>query len=212
MRKTLLSLLTLTLLLCPALQAQTTPAAAPATPMRWDIGLRLSSLVAINAKDSYDAVFGGTMLRYGAQVEMRPTERFLLSLAVETGSKTGERVLPTNPPFRTGVDEKLTLTPIHLSAAWIFHPEATVNWYAGLGPTFLNWKDSSAGESNSGSDIGAHLLGGVRWQSSGRWSIGGEVRYSTVPNAVGKGGITKIYNEDDLGGFSLSLVSLWRIH
>lgn len=212
MRKTLCTVFVSVLLLCPALEAQGTPAPASPRPMRWDVGLRLSSLVSINAKDSYDAVFGGAMMRYGAQIEFRPTDHFLLSLAGETGSKTGERVLPTRPPIRTGVAEKLTLTPIHLSVAWIFHPEANVNWYAGLGPTFLNWKDSSAGDSNSGSDTGAHLVGGVRWQSAGRWSVGGEVRYSTVPNAVGNAGITKFYNEDDLGGLSLSLMTLWRIH
>ena len=212
MRKTLLSILVSTLLLSPALQAQGNSPQAPARPMRWDVGVRLSSLVAINAKDSYDAVFGGTMMRYGAQIEFRPAAHFLLSLAGETGSKTGERVLPTKPPIRTGVPEKLTLTPIHLSVAWIFHPEANVNWYAGAGPTFLSWKDSSGADHNSGSDTGMHLVGGVRWQSAGRLSVGGEVRYSTVPNAVGNAGITKLYNEDDLGGISISLIALWRVH
>lgn len=211
MQKTLLTVLLSALLLSPALHAQSATASTSGDAMRWDVGLRLSSLVSVNANNSYDAVFGGAMMRYGAQVEMRPTTHLLLSLAVETGSKTGQRVLPANPPIRTGVPEKLTLTPIHLSVAWIFNPQAPVSWYAGAGPTFLSWKDSSAGDSNSGSDTGGHLVGGLRWQPSDPWSFGAEARYSTVPNAVGNAGITKFYNEDDLGGFSLSLMALYRI-
>lgn len=212
MSKKLILPIFLILLLPAATQAQDADSGTSGGPMRWDIGVRFSSLVSVNAKNSYDAVFGGTMTRYGAQIEFRPRAHFLLSLAAETGSKTGERVLPTRPPISTGVSEKLTLSPVHLSAAWVFHPEAQVSWYAGAGPTFLNWKDESAGESNSGSNTGAHIVGGVRWQSSGRWSLGGEARYSTVPNAVGDAGISKFYNEDDLGGFSISLMGLWRIH
>lgn len=211
MSKKLILPILLILLLPAVTQAQIT-GGTPASPMRWDVGVRFTSLVSINAKDSYDAVFGGAMTRYGAQLEFRPRPHFLLSLAAETGSKTGERVLPTRPPISTGVSEKLTLTPVHLSVAWIFHPDAQLNWYAGAGPTFLSWKDESAGENNSGSNTGAHIVGGLRWQGAGRWSFGGEVRYSTVPNAVGDAGITKFYNEDDLGGFSISLMSLWRIH
>ena len=33
--------------------------------------------------------------------------------------------------------------------------------------------------------------------------VAGEASYSTVPSAVGLGGVTKVYGEDDLGGFTV---------
>jgi hypothetical protein len=34
----------------------------------------------------------------------------------------------------------------------------------------------------------------------GRFRFGAEVGYSSVPDAVGLGGVSRVYGEDDLGG------------
>jgi hypothetical protein len=44
-----------------------------------------------------------------------------------------------------------------------------------------------------------------------RWSLGGELRYSSIPDAVGEGGVSAFFDEDDLGGVELAAVASWWV-
>jgi hypothetical protein len=44
-------------------------------------------------------------------------------------------------------------------------------------------------------------MGGVEW-GRGPFRFGAEIMYTTVPDTIGVGGVSKIYNEKDVGGFS----------
>jgi hypothetical protein len=47
---------------------------------------------------------------------------------------------------------------------------------------------------------GFHLLGGAEYQAM-RWvAVGGEIGWSTIPNALGAGGVSSLFDEDNLGG------------
>lgn len=182
-------------------------------PVHFDIGVRAVSLQEVNASDSYDAVFeGDAMTQFGIQFELQIRRHFLIGLVYETGEVDGHRVLPTDPPTPTPVEETLTLSPIHLTAGWVFAPESQVHGFVGVGPTLLDWEDESGADSESGSDTGYHVVAGLRWSTLGhRFTVGGELRYSSVPDAVGETGITRFFDEDDLGGTTIGLSFLWRV-
>ena len=159
MRKRLLPLglaaLTTAVLAAPVVAQE--PAAPPASGERtvhFDLGVRASSLQQMNASDSYDAVFDGeAMTLVGVQFEFA-IDHLLIALAYETGEVDGQQVLPTNPPIPIGIEETLTLSPLHATFGWIFAPESSVHGFIGLGPTLLDWEDEGGANSASGSDIG----------------------------------------------------------
>lgn len=184
-------------------------------PVHFDIGVRAVSLQEVNASDSYDAVFDGdAMTQFGIQLELVIRESFLIGLVYETGEVDGHRVLPTDPPTPTSVEETLTLSPIHLTFGWVFAPKSQVHGFVGVGPTLLDWEDESGADSESGNDIGYHGVAGLRWSTlNHRFTVGGELRYSSVPDAVGEAGITgpEFFDEDDLGGLTFGVSLLWRV-
>jgi hypothetical protein len=59
-----------------------------------------------------------------------------------------------------------------------------------------------AGESfdDDGSETGFLGFVGVE-VGRGTFRVGAEAGYTTVPDALGLGGVTKVYGEDDLGGW-----------
>lgn len=180
-------------------------------PWRVDLGLRLGAFEMTGADRSYDALYGSDpMFLAGLQAEVQPGERFFVTLAYDRGSVRGERVLLTSPPTPTGFASELTLQPLHLTAGWRFRPEAAWSWHLGVGPTLLRWRDSDDRGSRSASDWGGHLVVGVR-RSLGDWSVGGEARYTSIPNAVGDGGVTQHFGEDDLGGVAVQAVVSYRL-
>jgi hypothetical protein len=176
-------------------------------PGRWAFGLRLGVFDMTNAPDSYDAVYGDPMPQAGVQLE-RDWRRWRLALSADYGQVDGERALPTDPPLPTGIEETLTLTPVHLTAAYRFRPQARWDVYAGLGPSLLSWKDETDFASESGSEVGGSALVGLRRQARGRgWEWGGELRWSSFPGALPDAGFAGLFGEDDPGGLALTLVA-----
>lgn len=182
-------------------------------PVHFDLGVRVVSLQEVNASDSYDLVFDGdAMTQFGVQFEAQIRRHFLVGLVYETGEVDGHRVLPGDPPIQTTAEETLTLSPIHLTFGWVFAPESPLHGFVGVGPTLLDWEDESGADSASGSDTGYHGVAGLRWSTaSHRFTVGGELRYSSVPDAVGEAGVTRLFDEDDLGGTTVGLSLLWRV-
>jgi hypothetical protein len=163
----------------------------------------------VNSPDSYDAVFGDPMPLLGGQLEWQLRPRWLLVLTLDYGEVDGERVLPADPPIGTGIDETLTYIPLHLSAAWRADRGGDWALHLGAGPSFLSWEDDAGISSADGTEVGGHLLVALQ-RLRPRWIFGGELRWSTFPDAVGDAGIAEFYGEDDLGGLSLHFVALRR--
>jgi hypothetical protein len=181
----------------------------PAPPPAWRLGLRLGAFDMINSADSYDAVYGDPLplVGVGLEVEVR---RWLLGLTYDLGEVDGEQVLPGRPPRPTGVEETLTYRPLALTGAYLLNPAGRWRWHLGAGAVLLDWEDEGASRSDGGSDAGALAVVGLR-RDPGRWSLGGELRWSTIPDAVGEAGVTRFFGEDDLGGLALHLVALYRL-
>ena len=213
-----LALLAAAAALPAAAQPADEPAAPPPTPPSWAAGLRAGVFDMTNSPDAYDAVFGDPMPRLGAQLELDAWRRWRLALTVDYGTVDGERVLLTDPPRGTGVDEELTTLPLHLTAAWRFRPRARWDPYLGAGPSLLDWEDESEGASQSGTDPGGNVVLGLRRQRPqvpglrrpGGWEWGAELRWSTFPDALPDSGAAGFFGEDDPGGLSLTVLGLRR--
>lgn len=194
---------------------------AASEPLHFDIGVRVVSLQEVNASDSYDASFDGdAMTQFGVQFELVMLRHFLIGLVYETGEVDGHQLLSVDPLVRSNVEETLTLSPIHLTFGWVFAPTAPLHGFVGVGPTLLDWEDKTQanpefgtpGQAESGSDVGYHAAAGLRWATfNHRLILGGELRFSSVPDAVGEAGATRLFDEDDLGGTTVGLSLLWRV-
>lgn len=188
-----------------------TVAAGPAAAAdRFQLGLRLGGFEPSNSPDSYDAVYGGTMTQAGVQFEVHTARRLFFQATLDYGSGKGERVDLVDGRFEpNGLGTTLKLTPLHLTAAWLFRPrDAGWNAYAGLGPSLLAWSEDDDFDHTSATDTGASVVLGLR-KPFRTWSLGGELRWSTFPNAL-DGRLPDLLGEGDLGGLGLHVLGLYR--
>lgn len=188
-------------------------AARPAAAQDNAIGVRgfvTFGSITLTAEDSFDAVLGrtsGPIVGGGGQVLLP------WGIYVQVGAgqfkQDGERVFvgPNQQVFRLGIPLEITMTPVEVTGGWRFRRWRQVVPYGGGGFTQLRYKETSEfadpGENVDERFNGFHLVGGVEYQPL-RWlAIGGELAWSTVPDAIGAGGVSAIFNEDDLGGTTL---------
>lgn len=167
---------------------------------------RLGAFDMVNSSDSYDAVFDDPMPQLGVGYELRFDDRWFVEAVLDHGEIDGERVLLTDPPTPTGVEQTLTLTPLHVTVGWAAFRARSWRLLFGVGPTLLRYDL----EEESGTEPGGH--GVVRLQREAeRWTVGGEIRYSTIPGVdLGEDSILEFFDEDDLGGVSAHLVVGYR--
>jgi hypothetical protein len=156
-----------------------------------------------------DAVYGGEradLLGLEAEVGLGP--RWFLALAADRGSLDGAlvAVLPGGEVVATGTPTELTLLPVHLTVGRRFGDPRAWSVSLGAGPSLLEWEEDNAVAPASASDPGAHAVLGVR-RDLGRWDVGGELRWSTFPDALGEGGVSALFGEDDLGGLAFGLTA-----
>jgi hypothetical protein len=173
----------------------------------------------LTASRSAEAVFdssGG--FTWGGAARYTITRGIFVSAGVRTFSKEGERVFvdrPNGEVARLGFPLSVRVTPVLFTAGYRFRDGRMVVPYAGLGGSLTSFSEESsvAGRAYdvSRTKAGFHVVGGAE-VGRGRFRFGAEVGWSTVPNAVGFGGVSAVYDEDDLGGWSVVgkvVVSLW---
>lgn len=129
-----------------------------------------------------------------------------VSAGARTFSKDGERVFvsaPNAPVQKLGFPLSMKTTPVFLVAGYRFRNGHLVVPYVTAGAAFTKYQETSsvAGESFDqsvsktgfagafGVEVGRGLL---RFAAEGGWS--------SVPNAIGKAGASKVYDETDIGG------------
>jgi len=204
----LAALLALALAPLPGATVSAQEAVASRPAPSWGGGFRLGLFDMTNAADSYDEVYGDPMPRLGFQLE-RQRGHLRYSLSLDYGTVDGERVL-LGTGIGSGIDDGLTMIPVHFTAAWRFNPAAAWEWSAGLGPSFLSWENDGVTTSESGSDFGGSAVVALRRQGR-QWDFAGELRWSTFPGALDDlGGVVSFFDEDDPGGTSLTLAAVRR--
>jgi hypothetical protein len=183
------------------------PGAATAEGERFLVGLEGGLFEPEGFSESYDAVYGDTLTPLGARFEWAVVPRFALALSTSFVSTDGEQVaiLPGEGPVPTGIETELELNPWHLTAAYRIHPEGPWSGYVGGGLTLLRFDEANEFEETSGSELGYHAAAGVR-RAFGRFVVGLEGLYSTVPDAIGESGAAAAFGEDDLGGLAAKLL------
>lgn len=162
------------------------------------------------ATKSADAIFGSSGgFTWGGAVRYTFHKGFFATAGVRTFSKSGERAFvadPTDPVARLGFPLSARITPVYLTVGYRFRDGKLVVPYAGLGGSLTSYSEQSsvAGVTYdvSSTKAGFHAVGGVE-VGRGRFRFGAEAGWSTVPNAIGVGGVSNIYNEDDIGGWTV---------
>jgi hypothetical protein len=123
--------------------------------------------------------------------------------------KTGERVFLTDKnavPFKLGHPLTLRLNVAFLNAGYRFNHRGFIVPYAGVGGELVSYKEESTVAGITTSDdftkVGVRFLAGVE-VGRGRLRAAAEGLYSIVPSAIGVGGVSQIYGETGIGGFTV---------
>jgi len=164
------------------------------------------------AKDSAKAVFDGSSggFIFGGAVRMGLGRSFGLSLGARYFSKEGQRVFVATPGgevFPLGHPLKIKTIPYALVGTYRILPDSKLVPYVGAGIGITSFKEETTvggvTENDSSSKFSFHALGGVEL-AGGPVGFGLELRWFTAPDSVGIAGVSAVYGEKDVGGFSLS--------
>ena len=164
------------------------------------------------ASESFDAILGSSTGQiYGGGVHIDP---HMGGLYFDAGAwrfhGTGERVFVFDGEvFPLGIPVDVKVTPIEVSAGWRFRVRRLPNLipYAAGGITSVRYREESDFATDLENDDktfnGAHAIGGVEYKVTRWFGVAGEFTWTTVPDAIGKDGVSKIFGDTDLGGASL---------
>jgi opacity protein-like surface antigen len=178
--------------------------------------------ITFQAEDSFDAIFEsptGVIFGGGGQVLLP------WGIYVEVGAsrfkRDGERAFvgPNREVFRLGIPVEVTITPIEVTGGWRYrHCPRTrkaractprVVPYGGAGLSSYRYKETSdfadPDENVDERFGGFHVLGGAEYLPFPWMAIGGEVVWSSIPDALGEGGVSAAFDEDNLGGTTFRL-------
>ncbi len=212
-------------------QERTRTAAPPGTtpaPPPPDRTLRLAvfghaGAFSPTATKSFDAILGTTTTTaFGGGAQVAVLAGALQGLFVEVEAsrlrETGERAfVHDNEVFRLGIPVTITMTPLEVTAGYrLVLGQRTragavrafpIVPYGGGGVGSVRYQETDAfaqpDEEIDDRFTSYHVLGGVEvavW----RWILAGvEVRYRWVPDGLGAGGVSREFDETDLGGTSV---------
>jgi len=191
--------------------AQTRPS-RPSTSRSVEIGgYVMVGQFSFAASESFDAILGttsGAIFGGGATVGL-PFGGLFVDLGAWQYSNSGERALVLDGQvFPLGIPLDVTIVPIEISAGWKFRMRKLPKLipYVAGGYTSFGYQETSS-FAGSGEDVddrfgGYHLRGGAEFKVT-RWlGVAGEFAWTTVPDAIGSGGVSQAFNEHDLGGTS----------
>ena len=189
-------------------RAQGRPAVPAAPPA---FALRLfgeAGLDRVHAGQSFNAVLGrsnGAVFGGGAEVAL--ASNWWVRIGAWRFRDVGERAVRVeNRTFRLGIPLTITIVPIEASAGYRFAVGRSrrVIPYAGAGVSSHAYTETSpfadGSENVRERFTGYQALGGLEYRLHRRFGIAGEVQYTTVPDALGAGGLSAEFDETDLGG------------
>ena len=193
--------------------AQAKPRPRPAAPPQ-SRGIQIGGYAMFGrinfaATESFDAIVGtplGPIYGGGARIGL-PLGGLFVDIGAWRYRADGERAFVANDEiFKLGIPVEITVTPIELSAGWRFRIRRAPKFtpYAAGGLTILKYRETSdfatPSEDADDSFNGYHLNGGVAYKLTQWVGLAGEASWSTVPDAIGESGVSKAFNETDLGG------------
>ena len=189
------------------------PQPPPLPPPTLEIGgYAMLGLMNFTAADSFDVILGspsGMIFGGGARVGL-PLGGLFVDVGAWRFRGDGERAFVyQGEEFDLGIPVEITVTPLEITGGWQFRLRRMPKFrpYVGGGFSSYGYKETSefATDDENVDDRfnGYHLLGGAEYRV-GRWvSLSGEVAWTTVPDALGEGGVSATFEETDLGGTSM---------
>jgi opacity protein-like surface antigen len=173
-------------------------------------GFATLGAVTFQAEDSFDAIFdrhAGPILGGGATV-LLPRDIFI-EVAASRFKQDGARAFVTanGEVFRLGIPVDVTITPLEITGGWRFRKWPRVVPFGGIGYSSYRYRETSdmagADEDVDERFGGFHVVGGAEYQPH-RWlAVGGEFLWASIPDALGRNGVSAAFNEDNLGGTTL---------
>jgi len=158
------------------------------------------------AQDTFETIFGdaGGSFR-GGGLDLVLARNFFVEISESRFKETGQRVFRSEGTnFPLGIPLTATVTPLEVMGGIRILKWRHVIPYAGAGLGSFKYEESSAFDTDAEHvDVrknGFVLTGGVEWRLF-RWvGVTGDFHYSHVNGIIGTAGISKEFNEDDLGG------------
>ena len=154
----------------------------------------------------FDGASGGPTIGFAGQFGLG--ESFFIRAGARYFQRDGERVFvsaPDSPVFRLGHPLTVRIIPAYGLIGYRFLQGASVRPYIAVGGGATSYDEESdvAGEifESTATKAAGHAVAGLDY-GRGTIRFGGEIMYSVVPNAIGFGGVSQIYGEDDIGGLS----------
>ncbi|MEO8070494.1 MAG: hypothetical protein ABI652_03760 [Acidobacteriota bacterium] len=187
-------------------------------PSKRPIGFRAYGVVdsnALAARQTFNAVIdtsrvaavgvGGEIFRQGAGVFYRG--------AVSSMQADGHRAIAANDQV-IPLDIALTvrMRVVEAGGGWRFARRSSDRLVPYLGGAVLavRYEESSALAGDEAQSPrwfpGVAGIGGVDYRVAGWLFAGAEAQFRRVPGALGDGGVSKVFDERDLGGFTLRLL------
>ena len=196
--------------------AQQKPPAPARPPTRQPLAIRGFGdlgIVRFAAGNTFDATLGSPSgVFFGGGVEVVLPQQWFVGLRLSRFSKNGERVfVEDNEVFPLGIDMKVGIRPIEVSAGYRFGPgrrSRKVIPYLGGGIGWHRYTETSdfadAGEDVSQTFTGYHILGGAEYRLSRMFAIAGEGQWTTISDALsGVSSAADAFGESNLGGIGL---------
>lgn len=166
-----------------------------------------------NARSSAKAVFGGSSggATFGAELQITFAKGIFAAAGVRSFHKTGQRVFVADSSgqvFPLGHPLEVRLTPIYAALGYRLRRLGPVVPYLALGVGTASFREESrvAGvvERESVSKAYGHAAAGLEYGAR-RWlRLAMEAAYSTVPDTIGVGGVSRVYDEKNVGGLSVT--------
>jgi hypothetical protein len=158
------------------------------------------SFGAVNG-EPYGATFGA-----GAQVRFRGG--LYLQTSVERFKETGQRVFVfEGETFPLGIPNTVTVQPVLVAVGYRPPSSRSIRPYVGAGIGSYLFREVSPFDDPSERveqrHVGYHAHGGLEFWAHRWFAPAVEARYTTVPDALGKTGVTAEFAERDLGGWQL---------
>lgn len=187
----------------------------PLPPPTLEIGgYGMIGLMNFTAADSFDVILGspsGMIFGGGARVNL-PYGGLFVDVGAWRFSAEGERAIVfQGEEFDLGIPVEVTVIPVEFSAGWQFRLRRAPQFrpYVAGGFSSYGYKESSEfatdDENVDERFNGFHLLGGAEYRVSRIVALAGEATWTTVPDALGEGGVSDAFDETDLGGISFRL-------
>jgi opacity protein-like surface antigen len=181
---------------------------APPPPRIGVRGFGVGSYGLFRAEDSFEAIFDSAWQPfYGGGGQVVIFDKLFVEGSFEQFKKTGQRVVVSDDEvFPLGIEDRVTINPITVTAGYRFRSSATVVSYAGGGVGSYRLRETSEfadpSENVDERHTSYHALGGVEVAVSKWVYTAFEVQYASVPDALGIPGVSGEFGETNLGGLS----------